>query len=511
MPSSSHPPVPPLSFTTLDAMAPSPRHWLRASLAWMDRHWDEPAGLIRYPGPKSYGNVPDPTRAHLVRESLWYALGLLMRDSPADRRRAGLILGTLARLQFNSPGKPQHGSFPRCPEEPAPPDDAQIWRDYDPNWREFIGTALLLLLDAFPQKLTEPQSRSIDAMIRLAAEGAFIRDVHAEYTNIALMSAYLLDAAGTRLHEPAWTQRGQRLADQVHARWLPNRAFDEFNAPTYYGIDLAALEQWRRSPSTSIRHHGEAMLAELWRDIARFYHPAMRNLCGPFDRAYGLDLRRCVGNVALFIAMIVEPADAPLPAFAKVEAQAHDFCYMPLAALLGSHPPADAESFTRPPTRESPRRVERLLPGSPARRASACLGPRVMYGGMEAGLTRPAMGQGHPATIHWLGDRGSVGWVRLRWPGPADAFADARGLHLRVSAAPADANPLDGVVFEIHPPHAGRVNITAQRWRLPRLAIDIQTAAPLLGVEQDGPNWRVRYAAPVVGGEAFSFTLQPQE
>ena len=32
------------------------------------------------------------------------------------------------------------------------------------------------------------------------------------------------------------------------------------------------------------------MLAELWRDIARFYHPAMRNLCGPFDRAYGLDL-----------------------------------------------------------------------------------------------------------------------------------------------------------------------------------------------------------------------------
>ena len=40
-----------------------------------------------------------------------------------------------------------HGTYARFAEWPEPTDGAVEWVDYDPNWRQFVGTTLALVLE----------------------------------------------------------------------------------------------------------------------------------------------------------------------------------------------------------------------------------------------------------------------------------------------------------------------------------------------------------------------------
>jgi hypothetical protein len=115
------------------------------------------------------------------------------------------------------------------------------------------------------------------------------------------MRAFLLDYAGTRLKNPAFTRRGTELAGEIYGLFKETKAFQEYNAPTYYGVDLYALALWRTdAPNPRLRALGASMEADLWRDIARFYHAGLKNLAGPFTRAYGMDMPNYVGLTGLY-------------------------------------------------------------------------------------------------------------------------------------------------------------------------------------------------------------------
>ena len=120
----------------LDQLDAPARDLAERSIAWMDRYWDEAAGLFRVPDDALYERGQVGVTAHLVRETAWYALGLLLRDGPGDRVRASRAIDTVLTYQFDAPGQPYHGTWYRFPQEP--PDNPIVWRDYDPNWREFI-------------------------------------------------------------------------------------------------------------------------------------------------------------------------------------------------------------------------------------------------------------------------------------------------------------------------------------------------------------------------------------
>ena len=83
------------------------------------------------------------------------------------------------------------------------------------------------------------------------------------------------------------------------------------------------------------------MEAGLWRDLAQFYHAGMRNMCGPYDRSYGMDMTHYLALLGLWIAAALPPADAPLPDVERHFEHAADFFFMPLVALVGSKPPDD--------------------------------------------------------------------------------------------------------------------------------------------------------------------------
>jgi hypothetical protein len=131
----------------LDQLAPESQTLLLETMAILDAWWDEKVGLLREAIDEAA--LPPANAIHSIRESGMYALGLLMRGQPGDKERANRILNIVLGYQFDAPDQPYHGTFYRYPEEPLPPAHSLIWRDYDPNWREFIGNGLAIVLQEF--------------------------------------------------------------------------------------------------------------------------------------------------------------------------------------------------------------------------------------------------------------------------------------------------------------------------------------------------------------------------
>jgi hypothetical protein len=377
----------------------------------MDRFWDGDAGLLRH---------PDEPARHAVRESTWYALGLLQRDEPGDVDRARAALRAVLANQYHAEDAPFHGTFARAPEDPHPPDDAQIWIDYDPNWRQFIGCTLALLIDDFGDALGEDLCADLARALLLAVTSEPSDRVVPSYTNIALMRAWLDAWSGVEA-------RGETMALAISFDVDAAGGFAEFNSPTYYGVDLFALALWCARPPTALFSKlGRDLDARLKRDIAEFHHPGLGNLCGPWLRSYGMDMRRYIALVGLYVDAV--------PDLGGTFEHMHDLCFAPLVSYLRSDAPSALDV---------PRTIDRVVAG---RRVTARIGERSMWGAFaDAQAASPQL---HPATAHWRTDDGDIGWLRIRSRGRLDGEAVSSGLHVEVGERGATAEVFrgDGVV-----------------------------------------------------------------
>ena len=463
-------------------LPPAARDLLTRSVAWMDRYWDEEAGLL-WAMPDAADPLSDEHAPyHLVRESAWYALGLLMRDGEGDTARAIRALEAILPNHFDEPGKVYHGTFSRAPEEPHPPEPAIQWRHYDPNWREFIITTLAIILGEYESRLPRPLVARLDVAIRKAVEGAQARGLSASYSNIALMNAQMLVWAGDRLGEHAWVAAGEAMGREVYRLFRQHEAFGEYNSPTYYGVDIYALRLWQAyCPSSELQALGREMESALWRDIALFYHAGLRNVAGPYDRSYGMDMRRYVALLGEWIWLVTGPEQAPFPDVSRRFAHAADFCFGPLVAILGPRVPPEVVPHLLAFAGE--RCVERVIGDAPRRVATAWLGERAMIGAEHTSLTDIGQGQFHPATIHWQAGAGRIGCVRLIATGPVDAVASPRRLVVAGSGQ---------LAFLIDAPNIQMTMVKPDRWRLPGLEVRVEASAPGT-VEAAGEQTLVRY------------------
>jgi hypothetical protein len=496
-----------MSATRLDQLDPTARDLAERSIAWMDRCWDEAAGLFRVPGDMLYeaGRLGVP--AHIVRETAWYALGLLLRDAPGDRARAARAIETVLSYQFDAPGQPYHGTWYRSPHEPPPPENPVVWDDYDPNWREFIGTTLALALLEYEARLPAQLVQRIDVALRRAIVGTIERNVPASYSNIALMTAFLLQFGAERFGAPDWAAAAERLAAEILARFRAHATFDEYNSPTYYGIDLYALALWRSySSSTLLRAAGAEIEAALWRDIAQYYHAGMRNVAGPYDRSYGMDMRRYVACLGIWIWLATGYQQAPFPDLEQPLAHGWDFAIAPLLALLGLRMPDDDRPHFL--AFQNQRQIERVIAAEPQRVATAWVGERILLGAEDSGSHKPAGPQFHPATIHWLASDGSAGWIRLRHTVPVDARAQ-RG-QLSIACTQHAGGDLE-FVFQIAAPQIMADAFQPDRWELPGLIVRVATNANGPAITQDGDLVELRYSAyNISAGAPLHFILQTE-
>jgi len=478
----------------LESLPPRARDLAHRTLAWCDLWWDEAAGLARAPDAAGFAGPGVPAGPlHLVPQSAWYAFGLLLRDAHegGDRARAVRVLETLLALQYDEPGAVWNGTFARFPESPRPPrDGAVIWADYDPNWRQFIGTCFLQILARFPGALPAGLVAGMEGALRRAVEGEPRDRVHASYANIALMKAYLEVEAGARLGEPGWLRSGEALARAVVERFDAHGAFEEYNSPTYYGIDLFALALWAGSRSPLLAREGPRLARALWRDLARWYHAGLRNLCGPYTRTYGMDLSGYVAQISLWLWRELGTEHAPLPPLDRAAEHGHDFFIGPLIAALGTPLPDDARgAFLAFP---GPHAARQRICDQPVREATGWLDERWMAGAERCGADLSWWDQYVAATLHWRHPDGGVCWLALRAPGPIAACADREGLALAWDdAAPREAVATLHLPGDAQPAaRAPASGVWQGVWHLPGLALEI--AGERLAAETGGSRLRLR-------------------
>ena len=390
---------------------PSQTAILATSVDWMGSHFDGGANLLRHP------SAP---QRHAVRESLWYAAGLLAQGEGTTR--AASIIDTVLDLQFDARGTIWDGTWPRAPEEPLPAADAVIWRDYDPNWRQFIGCLLGVLSCDFARVLGAARCERIHEAIARALVGEPAQRIVPSYSNIALMQAWLQAEFGNRV-------QGEWLAAAVEALYRSEGGFHEFNSPTYYGVDLWGLALWRRSSSPALVVAGQRLEAALWRDIADFYHPGLRNLCGPYDRAYGADMTRYAALLGLWLWWVGGEATRAFPDTTRPFGHAHDFCAAPLIAM--APPGVDAVTAAALIEPVTNRRIERRQGN---RVITAALYRDLMLGATDMPLRDPTGGQAMPVMAHWVDADQCVAWLCVRGA-PLSAVVEETTIMLRSDVA----------------------------------------------------------------------------
>jgi hypothetical protein len=209
---------------------------------------------------------------------------------------------------------------------------------------------------------------------------------------------------------PGSSNAGAPFAEAIVADFDRFGAFDEFNSPTYYGIDLYALRLWRTlPPDPYFATHGARLEDALWRSAGGFYNANLRNWCGPYTRSYHPDATRSVTMFSLWIWALLGRAHAPLPALdAPVVDHGHDLMAGPIFARLADEPVsydlADFRAFTGTRAVGQSSRGTGMCP--------AWIGSDLMIGAEASTVDWGGWSQFMPATAHWRSSRGeAVLWL----------------------------------------------------------------------------------------------------
>lgn len=539
-------------------------------MALMDDAYDERARLIR--------SYEDPARQD-TRGSAHYALGLLLRDEGQDRKRACAVIGQVLDMQFDCPEEIYHGTFRTSPDAPHPPvggypwkrfapgtayyldrtleaiadrlaaavaaDPAipaeatdprkvkrmfkaaasevlpPVWDSYDPNWREFIASAFAVILSLFEPKLPPDLVRRMDEAMVRAVEGSIDRrlsDAVPMNTNIELMHIFIAHYYGHRFREASWISHALDQAESSLERYARFGTLAEFNTTTYYGVDLTVLGLWRRfGRSDRLLQIGRELERGLWENIALYYNANLENLCGPYARAYDMEMLEH-SSIGVFVYLLLGEGYEHL---ARVNCET---CHDVMIALVGVEAPPEVVPYFVSHQRDrmvQKRFIELCERDDPQANTNLCtakawIGENRMIGAMSG--SRNTNGQLHPATMHWRDERGDRYALRLLRREAGEGWnTHLRGIVFEADVTPhslvvdvrLDADvPID-VLFEIRGPALYEASIEPTRWRLPGLDCRVEADAPesVVALSDGAAEISYRYT-PCVSGGAMKFILR---
>ena len=543
------------------ALSPEARTLVEDAVRRMDAAYDPELGLVRW------GNDAHPS----VRVSLYTALGLMILGE--DDGRAERICEKVLDLQLLSPGEIWHGCFRHDPGEPLPPpmpfdwrrlspegryfaditwerliaryagllsrsalprssgeeavsllEEALketvpvVWETYEPNLREFVGMVFAMLLEHFGARLPAALVRRLEESGRQLILGAIARarsGLTPLNTNIRIMYIFLLDWFGRRLGEDAWRDEALLEARKLINGYREFHAVEEFNSPTYYGVDLSTVGYWVRYGSgEELRALGAELEEGLWRDAAVFYDPEMRNFSGPYSRAYEMDMRL---HTCFYDLLYLGLGAARFPWHPFSQESVCD----PLLVLGQVTIPEDViplltgECVPRTVIRRFRELSER---GDPACRDALCtamayITPTLMLGTLS-GSENPSH-QLRPLTVFWRSGRelGTIALMRSLPGGRMDhlhtVFFDGT-----LDGACADMTVENGtgqdvdVFFEIECAGISESRLSPDRWELPGLTVILDARAPAPGIRRiDERIVRIVYPSRIAAPDSLRMDL----
>ncbi|UKS29776.1 hypothetical protein LOZ80_12920 [Paenibacillus sp. HWE-109] len=248
------------------------------------RHYNEEISMIRKPftSPGYHTTIKQADYVHPIRDSLDYALAILDSGDEHYLERAWSILEQIVSLQDQDPLSPTFGIWSWFWEEPlaqmAPPD----W-----NWADFIGKRLLLLLIRHGADVPEALFQRTEQAIRNSCEAIIKRNVGPDYTNIAIMGAFVTVIAGEWFDIPFYREYGLQRLKKLYDYSMQTGAFLEYNSPTYSTVailELSALATYTRSEEA--RYWSKGLIDVTWQMISERFHPVFKQWSGPQARSY---------------------------------------------------------------------------------------------------------------------------------------------------------------------------------------------------------------------------------
>ena len=275
--------------------------------------WDDDRGMVRL-----YG-------LHLVRET---ALGAFLDLESGRVERARRALCEVLKHQYPIDADPRWaGTFKTHASQPdagLTDRDGRLldreWRDYDPNWRQFLGVILAIIERLYGHVLGDEMRERLLGAVRLAATSELRSRISPNYSNIALLHA--------------WLSGDTALAGAVAAQLSRDGDIAEYNSPTYDAISLMAsclLADF----STIADQRGLGMLARnaIASRLNTVWHPDLALQAGPYSRAYGLDPRLYVSLMSVLMAAIDVPAAGPTK-LDNTTTHVHDLYFLPFFARV---------------------------------------------------------------------------------------------------------------------------------------------------------------------------------
>ncbi len=253
-------------------------------------------------------------------------------------------LRSVLALQYPLSDRPWSGTFPTSAEQPEPPgDDAIEWVHYDPNWRQFLGVTLALCSIVHGPSLPADVTEGITEALRRCVAGEPDDRIPRWYTNPYLMHAWLQGHLASITGDSELRAAAHMRLAVPMERLLRYGDLDEYNSPTYDGIDLLALGLWAMYPPTDgfARRRVDDAAADRCR-VSKLYHSRFGTSCGPYIRAYGLDPTGYVSMSGLLYSVCGEPSERVLPSPLTADTvHVHDLYFLPvlehLAPVLTPH------------------------------------------------------------------------------------------------------------------------------------------------------------------------------
>lgn len=288
------------------------------SMNWQDGFWDDDIGYLITADNTLPGRYDS-------RQTAWYAVGLVARNGTGDIEKAERIISNLYKSQYKDPTKLWYGDIQQAPDEPTPQEgvyEPNIYNSWDPNWRDFVGTAFIIILNDYSDRLSNSSLKELEDMTFLLARGDQYRvggvdsdNLYPAYSNPWMMRCVLQSFAGNYFKNENMTRSGEIWGKQAYDLFKMYNTFSEFNSPTYTGVDMFALGVWIRyaAPNSSLPIYAKEMFSGLMTLTKNLYNANLKNFVGPFDRSYGYDMNQYFAITAATVWGLVGREYAPMP------------------------------------------------------------------------------------------------------------------------------------------------------------------------------------------------------
>lgn len=398
-----------------------------------------------------------------------------------------------------------YGDFKLSPDEPNPtPNSAlyspDIYRTYDPNWREFIGSQFVQVIAEFEHLLDPQLVRDVEVALEFAAVGAMRRNgtfptndnLITGYSNPALMRALVVGWIGHRLQNQTFidfaNQEGTKVFDLFTANGY--NTLGEYNCPTYYGEDVWALAANIKygPPDATMTKHSPYILTELWKDTADHYNTYLGNMAGPYDRAYARDMPTHSAITGMFWWGLFGYDKAPVPWKGNDDLR-YDATQVAALALImdvvANHIDAEtAQKLIEPFSGERllNKTIRDNLENNHTRTATSWLSKPLMVGAQQVSETINRGKQFVPAIVHWASDPGHKPFPYGAWfslyptASTIDAVAEPNKLTVRyLNTTQEGTDRFEFMIYGIPPGWALDGNVVAGFSNLPCLKVNVSS------------------------------------